>query len=192
MSLHPSGAALDRLRPQGEARRERVRPGDAEISVPPKFWILVLVAIAAIVAQSTLLRAVSLRGANVSLVTVLLVWAGMRGGTSMGGLLGIVAGVVEDALGGGGANVLATTLVGYGAGLLSARFFADSLPIFVSAVAAATVVRGLVTYAVVELGFAERGSFHRVSHELVWQVLLNCAVAAVVLLAARARAHARR
>ena len=182
-------AAIERLRP--EQRHERIRPQDAEVWVPPKFWVLLLLAVAAILAQSTVLHAVSLRGATMSLVTVLLVWTGLRCGVTTGGLLGLLAGLIEDALGGGGTNVLGTTLVGFGAGLLNARFFADSLPVFVSAVAGATIVRAATTYAVLELGFGERGLFHRSSHELVWQILLNVVAAALTLLVLRARAHAK-
>ncbi len=190
MNTLSGGAALERLRPQG-AKRDRVRPEDAQVSVPPRFWVLALIALIAVILQATLLRPLSLRGANVSLVTVLLVWTGLRCGITTGGALGIFAGVVEDALGGGGANVLATTLVGFCSGLLHVRFFADSLPIFVSAVAAATVLRASVTYLVVEIGIGQRGTFHRLSHELVWQVLLNSLAAAIALIALRASRHAR-
>jgi rod shape-determining protein MreD len=190
-SLSP-GAALDRLRPEGADRRPRVRPEEAEISVPPRFWVLVLLALAAIIVQSTLLRPLAVRGAHISLVTVLLVWTGLRCGVSTGGALGFIAGLIEDALEGGGTDVLATSLVGFGAGLLNVRFFADSLPVFVSAVACATVLRGGVSYLVMEIGLFERGTFHRVSHELLWQVVLNSVAAAVTLLALRAIAHARR
>jgi rod shape-determining protein MreD len=191
MTAFVASGALDRLRPEGGERRARVRPEEAEVSVPPRFWVLVFVGVAAIVLQSTLLRSVSLRDAHLSLVTVLLVWTGLRCGITTGGILGLILGLVEDALG-GGANVLATTLIGFGAGLLNVRFFADSVPVFVSAVAGATVVRAIITYAVMELGFGERGSFHRASHELVWQIVLNSIAAAIVVLVLRAVAHARR
>ena len=192
MTSPDASRALDRLRPEGAQPRVRVRPEDAEVSVAPRFWMLVALAIGAIVLQSTVLYPLSLRGAHLSLVTILLVWTGLRCGITTGGALGLIAGLVEDALGGGGADVLATTLVGFCAGLLNVRFFADSLPVFVSAVAGATVLRGAVTYLVTELGFGIRGSFHRVSHELVWQIVLNCACAAVALLVLRAAEHARR
>lgn len=171
------------------AARERIRPEDAEISVPPSFGLLFMLALAAIVLQSTLLHTVRLHGAQVSLVTVLVVWAGVRGGITSGGWLGLLSGLVEDALGGGGTNVIGSTLVGFVAGLLSVRFFSDSLPVFVSAVAAATWVRGIIAYAVLDFGLGERGSFHRITHELVWQTLLNCGVAIVALLALRVRSH---
>jgi rod shape-determining protein MreD len=192
MSGLSAGAALDRFRPEGEQRHPRVRPEEAEVFVPPRFWLLVALAIAAVILQSTLLRPLSLRGAHISLVTVLLVWTGLRCGISTAGVLGLIVGLIEDALGGSGANVLATTLVGFSAGLLNVRFFADSLPVFVAAVAGATVLRGIVSYLVSEVGLGVRGSFHRVSHELVWQVVLNSVVAAVTLLILRAIANARR
>ena len=192
MTALAASRALDRLRPEGAQRHVRVRPEEAEVSVPPRFWVLVLVGVGAIVVQSTILQPLSLRGAHVSLVTVLLVWTGLRCGITTGGWLGLILGLIEDALGGGGVNVLACTLVGFSSGLLNVRFFADSLPVFVSAVAGATVVRGAVTYLVTQLGFGIRGSFQRVSHELVWQVMLNCLCAALALVIARAIAHARR
>ena len=192
MSWLSAGAALERFRPEGEERHPRVRPEEAEVFVPPRFWVLVVLAIGAVLIQSTLLRPLALRGAHISLVTVLLVWTGLRCGISTGGILGFIVGIIEDALGGSGANVLATTLVGFSAGLLNVRFFADSLPVFVSAVAGATILRGIVTYLVSEVGLGVRGSFHRVSHELVWQVLLNSIVAALTLLVLRAIANARR
>lgn len=185
--------ALDRLRPEGGARRaDAVRPQDAEVFVPPRFWALLLVAIGAIVVQSTILQPVSLRGAHISLLTILLVWTGLRGGVTTAGALGLLSGIVEDALGGSGVNVLATTVTGLCAGLLNVRFFADSLPVFVSAVGLATLLRGVVTYAVSELAFGIRGSFHRASHELAWQCVLNCAVAACVLLGERIAGHVRK
>lgn len=185
--------ALDRLRPEGgRLRTDAVRPQDAEVFVPPRFWALVIAAIGAIIVQSTLLQPVSLRGAHVSLLTILLVWTGLRCGVTTAGALGLVSGVIEDALGGSGANVLATTITGLCAGLLNVRFFADSLPVFVGAVAYATLLRGAITYIVSELALGIHGSFHRVSHELIWQCVLNCAVAACALLVERIAGHLRK
>jgi hypothetical protein len=120
------------------------------------------------------------------------VWTGLRCGVTTAGALGLLSGSIEDALGGSGVNVLATTVTGLCAGLLNVRFFADSLPVFVSAVGLATLLRGAITYAVSELGFGIRGSFHRASHELVWQCLLNCSVAACALIAQRVAGHVRK
>lgn len=188
MNVSGSLETPDRLR-STPSQRTRVRPEDAEVSVRPNFTLLLGLALLAIIAQSTILRSLAFHGAHVSLVTVLVVWAGLRGGATSGGWLGLLSGLVEDALGGGGANVVGTTLVGYIAGLLSVRFFADSLPVFLSAVAAATWLRGAVAYLIMEVGLGERGMFHRLSHELVWQTLLNCVVAVLALLVLRVASH---
>lgn len=158
----------------------------------PSFALLCALMLGAIIAQSTFLQSVSLRGAHASLVTILLVWTGLRCGVGAGGWLGLIAGLAEDALGGSGTDVVGTTLAGYAAGLLSVRFFSDSLPVFLTAVAGATFLRGLTAYLVMEIGLGERGLFHRLSHEWAWQALLNCALAAVALLVVRVAAHLRR
>jgi rod shape-determining protein MreD len=185
-------AALERLRPQDAPPRDRVRPQDAEVSTRPRLWWLLLAMLAAVVVQTTLLRFLSLRGAEPSLVTVLIVWMGLRYGVATAGVVGLFGGLIEDGLGSSGANVLGATLAGLGTGLLNVRFFADSLPVFVSAVAGATIVRAVVTYVVMDFALGERGMFHRYSHEVAWQVALNMALAALVVLTSRVLANARR
>lgn len=184
----PAAAAL-RLR-EGE-RTPRRQPVDAEISVRRPFWALLAVGVLLIVLQSTLLHGVTLRGAHVSLVTVLLVWTGIRFGIVTGGWLGLLCGLLEDALGGGGTNVIGSTLAGFGAGLLANRFFWDSLPVFLSTIAAATVIRFASAYLVFVLVYGERGRFVPMSHELFWTATLNCAAGAVVLLWSRVSSHYR-
>ena len=175
----------------GPARAARREPVDAEVSVAPRFSFLLLLGVLAIVLQATVLHGVALRGAHLSLTTVLLVWTGLRCGVVAGGWLGLACGAIEDALGGGGANVIASMLVGFLSGMLSNRFFADSLPVFLSATVAATGVRYIATYFFFEFIDGERGLFGRLSHEFAWAALLNAACTAVVLLALRAQAHAR-
>jgi rod shape-determining protein MreD len=186
-SWEPRAAAL-RLR-GGPARGARRRPVDAEISVAPRFALLALLGVAAVVSQATLLHGVTLRGAHVSLVTVLVVWTGLRCGVVTGGWLGCMCGLLEDALGGGGTNVLGTTLDGFFSGLLTNRFFSDSLPVFLAALAGATAVRFAVAYFIFEFVYGERGLFHPMSHEFAWTALLNCCAGAIVLFALRARSH---
>lgn len=189
MNLSGSLETPERLRSGSDSARARVRPEDAEVSVRPNFTLLLGLAVGAIVLQSTVLRQFTVHGAHLSLLTVLIVWTGLRAGSTTGGWLGLISGLIEDALGGSGANVVGTMLIGYIAGLLSVRFFADSLPVFVSAVAAATWLRGIVAYLVMEIGIGERGMFHRLSHELFWQMVLNCVVAMIALLGLRIASH---
>lgn len=164
---------------------------DAEVFVPPSFWLLLGLAALAALLQATLVRDVALRGGHLSLLTILIVWAGLRCGVTTGGWLGLFGGLLEDALGGGGVNVLGATLAGFGAGLLSNRFFSDSIPVFTAAVAGATILRAASTYVVVEIAFGERGFFHRMAHAAAWQIVLNAVGAVVVLLALRIASHAR-
>ena len=158
---------------------------DVGASAPPRFWILALLALAAVLLQAVFGHAWTLRGAQPSLLTVLVVWTGLRCGPTTGGWLGLFGGALEDALGGGGANVLSATCVGFLAGLLASRFFADSLPVVIAAVAGGTIVRSAITYTILEVGFGERGIYHRLAHATAWQVLLNCVVAIVAVIALR-------
>src|SRR5271166_3987843 len=151
------------------------RPVDAGATAPPRFSLLLLLAAVAVLLQVTFAHAWTLRGAQPSLLTVLIVWTGLRCGPTTGGWLGLFGGALEDALGGGGANVLGGALVGFLSGLLSSRYFADSL----------TVVRNAVTYIVLEVAFGDRGTYHRLAHATAWEVLLNCTLAAIVVLALR-------
>ncbi len=178
-SLDPARAG-DRLRlAPGESRR-RVRV-DAEISVPPRFGMLALLALGAAIIQSTLLENVTLRGAHLSLLLVLVVWTGLRCGVVTGGWLGLLAGLIADALGGNGVNVVGFTLAGFGAGLLTNRFFWDSFPVFIGAVAGGTAVCAFSAWATLALAFGERGAFARDSHTAAWAILVNCAAAALAL-----------
>jgi rod shape-determining protein MreD len=185
--VHDPASSSLRLR-GGPARTRRV-PVDAEVSVAPRFSVLLVLGLVALLLQSTLLHGVTLRGAHVSIVTVLVVWTGLRCGVVAGGWIGLILGVLEDALGGGGANTIAATLIGFGSGMLANRFFSDSLPVFLSALTAATAIRYAATYIFFEFIDGERGLFIPLSHEFVWSVLLNGLVGTVVLLAVRAHSH---
>ena len=161
------------------------RPMDVDFSAPPRFWTLLLLAVVAVLVQTVFGHAWTVRGAQPSLLTVLVVWTGLRCGPTTGGWLGFFGGALEDALGGGGANVLSATCVGFLAGLLASRFFADSLPAVLGAVAGGTIVRSAITYVVLETGLGERGIYHRLAHATAWEVLLNCVVAAIAVIALR-------
>jgi rod shape-determining protein MreD len=178
-SLDPARAD-DRLRIGPSAPRRRARV-DAEISVPPRFGVLAALALGAGIIQSTLLSGVEFRGAHVSLLIVLVVWTGLRCGVVTGGWLGLLAGLIADALGGNGVNILGFTLAGFGAGLLANRFFWDSFPVFIAATAAAKALCAFLSWATLAIAFGERGAFVRDSHAAAWEMVVNCAVAAVAL-----------
>jgi rod shape-determining protein MreD len=190
VSAFDAGRDADRLR-SSPARAVRSATVDAEISVAPRFSALLAIAFGVAVLQSTVLSGVELRGAHLSLLTVLVVWTGLRCGVVTGGWLGLFAGALADALGGGGVNVLGFTLAGFGAGMLANRFFWDSLPVFVGAVAGATIVRSFIAYALLAIAFGERGAFTRTAHETAWSIILNCALAAGALAVMRSARNLR-
>jgi rod shape-determining protein MreD len=161
------------------------RPVDTGAGAPPRFTTLLLLAALAVLLQVTFGHAWTLRGAHISFLTVLVVWTGLRCGPTTGGWLGLLGGALEDALGGGGASVLAMTIVGFLSGLLSSRFFADSLTAVVASVAGGTIARNAITYAVLEVAYGDRGSYHRIAHATAWEVVLNCALSVLVVLALR-------
>ena len=183
MSVHEHSTSSLRLR--GGPARARRAPLDAEVSVAPRFSVLLALGLIALLVQSTLLHGLTLRGAHVSLITVLVVWTGLRCGVVTGGWLGLILGFLEDALGGGGANTIATTLVGFGSGMLANRFFSDSLPVLLSAMTVATAMRYIANYIFFEFVNAERGLFVPLSHEFVWAAILNAIAGAIVLLGLR-------
>lgn len=169
----------------------RRAPVDAEVSVAPRFSVLLVLGLVALLLQSTLLHGLTFRGAHVSLVTVLVVWTGLRCGVVAGGWLGLILGFLEDALGGGGANTIAAMVVGFGSGMLANRFFSDSLPVFLGALTVSTAMRYIANYVFFEFIQGERGLFIPLSHEFVWSALLNAIVGSIVLLALRAYGHRR-
>ena len=154
--------------------------------------MLLAIAFACAVLQSTYLSGLQLRGAHASLLIVLVVWTGLRCGVVTGGWLGFFAGLIADALGGGGVNVLGFTIAGFGAGLLANRFFWDSLPVYVGAVALATMAHAFIAWMILALAFSERGAFIRTTHETAWAVVVNCAVAALSLAIIRFASAVRR
>lgn len=181
--------ASSTLRLRSGPKRQRLAPIDAVVSVPPRFSALLALGLAALLLQSTLLHGVTLRGAHLSLVTLLVVWTGLRCGVVGGGWLGLILGLLEDALGGGGANTIAMTLVGFGSGMLANRFFSDSLPVFLTALAVATAVRYAATYLFFEFVDGERGLFVPMSHEFVWAAIVSAIAGTVTIVVLRALDH---
>jgi len=178
-------SVADRLRATPRVLFGPRNPVQAGAAAPPRFTTLLLIAAALALAQAAFAHAWMVRGAQPSPITVLIVWTGLRCGATTGGWLGFFGGALEDALGGGGAYVLGSTAVGFLAGLFSSRFFADSVPAVAVAVGAGTIVRNAITYVVLETALGHRGMYHRFAHATAWEVLLNCAIAAVAIVAAR-------
>ena len=141
----------------------------------------------AIVAQTTLLHFVSIRGATPSLVLVAVVWFAIRVDVRRAAIYGLFAGICEDVLaaGTGGAWTISTTATAMLTSVLSRGFFADSIPIVAAATAIATLVRDLIFWTVMSLeGYpGGLGALH--FHQALWQALLDVIAMIVAMLIVR-------
>lgn len=158
---------------------------DAVVNAQPRFRWLVLAAVVAALLQATLLHDPVLRGASPSLLTIVLIWSGLRGGALIGGWVGLVGGALEDALGGGGVHALGAVAVSALAGALSRRFFPESIAVFAGAIVAGTLLRDSIDYVLAEVALGQRGLWLHVSHAMAWEALWNTLLAVMLLVGGR-------
>jgi rod shape-determining protein MreD len=147
----------------------------------------------AIIAQTTLLHFVSLRGATPSLVLVAVVWFAIRVDARRAAAYGLIAGVCEDVLaaGTGAAWTISTTLTATLISIASRGFFADSIPLVTLATIVATLLRALLFWTVMSLEGYPAGMAGTHFHQALWQALLNAVVMVVAMLLARRLEGAR-
>ena len=148
---------------------------------------------AALVAQVTFLHFMTLRGATVSVVLIVVIWFAILADARRAAIFGFAAGFCEDmlSLGTGGAWTISTTITALLAGTLSRAFFADSIPLVTGIVVVLTLVRELVFWTVMKAqGFPPGlGTFH--FHQALWQALLNAIFVVAVMLIYRLRERLR-
>ena len=133
------------------------------------------------------MHAVTLRGAEPSLVLVTVVWYAIRVDSRRAAIFGLIAGLILDiaAAQTGGAWTIATTLVAITAGMLSRGFFADSIPLVSAITGVATLMDMLVFWVVRAFEGYPSGLGWIHAHEAIVQALLNAALMAVVMLIVR-------
>lgn len=153
----------------------------------PAVWRFALTIVVALLLQTEVLAHFSLRGAMPSLVLIALVWYAMHAGGLRAAIAGLFVGLAEDVLAAqtGAAWTLSTVLIAAGVAPLSRWFFADSIPVFVSVVALATLGRRLIFWIVMSLQGYPSGHGATHLHQALWEAALNAAVAALVPAAAR-------
>jgi rod shape-determining protein MreD len=155
--------------------------------VGPPWYVAAVVLAAALVAQSTIVHYIAVRGVVPSVVLVVVVWYAIRVDTLRAAFYGLVAGLCEDALAAqtGAAWTIATSLSAMLASVLSRGFFADSTPLVVIVTLVATLVRALLFWIVA--GFsgypAGLGTLHL--HQAVLQAALNVIVMVIAMLIIR-------
>jgi rod shape-determining protein MreD len=153
----------------------------------PQWHVVALVLAIALVAQTTLLHSVALRGATPSLVLVAVVWFAIRVDVRRAAIYGLIAGLCEDVLaaGTGGAWTVSTTITAMLTSVLQRGFFADSIPIVAVVTGIATLVRALLFWTVMSLEGYPAGLAGTHFHQALWQALLNVAVMIAAMLIVR-------
>jgi len=148
----------------------------------PPWWQFAAVLALALLVQSTLAPFVSLRGATVSFVLLVVLWYGLRAGTGPGLLAGLIAGAGEDALGASApAWTFATALCGGLAGRFSGSILGESRAFVIAAVVVATLVRYAAFALVLQLAGHPLALPQSHFHALLWQSVLDALGATLVL-----------
>ncbi|HEY8314040.1 MAG TPA: rod shape-determining protein MreD [Candidatus Baltobacteraceae bacterium] len=143
----------------------------------------------ALLAQVELLHFARFRGAEVSLVLVVVVWYAIRVDARRAAVYGLIAGLCEDVLATqtGAAWTISTTITAILAGMLSRGFFADSTPLVAGITFIATLIRSLFFWIVMAIEGYPAGYAAIHFHQALWQALLNAALVVVLTLAIRYR-----
>jgi rod shape-determining protein MreD len=129
-----------------------------EIVNGPGFWPSAGFVALAVFVQTAFAPLLVVRGGIPSFVTIAVVLYTLRAGARRGALLGLVAGVLTDAVAGtGGAWTLAYTLLALTCGAVAGRFFADGLVPRSLFVGAAVVVRGAIFWGIMSFEGYPRG-----------------------------------
>lgn len=155
--------------------------------VGPAWYVAAAWLAAALLAQSTVVHYVAIRGVVPSLVLVVVVWYAIRVDARRAVLYGLAAGLCEDALSAqsGAGWTIATSLSAVLASVLSRGFFADSIPLVIIITVVTTLVRALLYWVVAALGGYPPGLGLMHLHEAVLASVLNAAVMVVAMLLGR-------
>ncbi len=155
--------------------------------VGPAWYVAAPWLAAALVAQSTIVHYLAIRGVVPSVVLVVVVWYAIRVDARRGALCGLVAGLCEDALAAqtGAAWTIATAVAAVIASRLSRGFFADSLPLVAGITIVATLARALIFWVACALGGYPPGLGATHLREAVFQSVLNAALVSAAMLVVR-------
>ena len=167
-------------------------PSEAPVEAPV-WWVAALYLAIALLAQVEILHYFTLRGAQLSVVLIVVVWYALHSDLRSAALFGLIAGACEDALSAqtGGAWTISTTLTAVFAHSLTRWFFADSVPVIAGVVVCATLLRRMIFWVVMALQGYPSGYARIHLHQALWEALFN-AVFAVVAMLLIARYNERR
>ena len=154
--------------------------------VGPAWYVAAAWLAGAVLAQSTIVHYLALRGVVPSFVLVVVVWYAIRVDARRAVLYGLIAGFCEDALAPPGAAwTIATGLSALAASVLSRGFFADSIPLVIAITILATLLRALFFWSAAAIAGFPVGLSSMHAHEAALQSALNAAVMVVAMLIAR-------
>jgi rod shape-determining protein MreD len=129
-----------------------------EIVAGPSFWRGVGCVVLGLFVQTAFAPLLIVRGGIPSFVTIAVVLYALRLGARRGAVLGLVAGVLTDAVAGtGGAWTLAYTLLALLCGAVSRGFFADGIVLPALFVGVAVVVRSALFWIIMSAEGYPRG-----------------------------------
>ncbi len=154
----------------------------------PEWWVPALLLIVALLLQSEVAHYFTLRGGQLSMVLVVVVWYGLRADFLRAAIFGLIAGACEDAIGAqtGASWMIATTFTAVFASALSRWFFADSIPVTAGVVFAATLLQRLIFWVAMAIWMAYPAGYARLHlHQAVWEALLNALFVIVAMMIAR-------
>jgi rod shape-determining protein MreD len=115
-------------------------------------WLL-LFTLGGSVAQTNVVQMLSVAGATPDLPFMMTVFWALRRGPEAGCVAGFVAGLLQDATGGGlvGVQALTKGLAGFGMGLLVGRFWVSNPLVQVPGLVLLTVAEGLLRFGLLQL-----------------------------------------
>lgn len=169
----------------------RTGPATAPLTAPD-WWVAALYLLGALFLQIELMHYVSIRGAEPSLVLIVLVWYALRADLFHAAAFGFIAGVCEDAFtalpaGMGAGWLVALPFTALFVSWLSRWFFADSIPAMGAVVVVATLFSRMLFWIVLAIQGYPTGYARMHFHQALWEALVNGVLVGVLMLLARIR-----
>jgi len=146
---------------------------------------LLLMAFGGSLAQSSVVPSWSVGGVTPDLPLILTALIALRYGPESGCLAGFVAGLLQDATGGGlvGVQALTKGLAGFGMGLLVGRFWVSNPLVQVPGLVLLTVAEGLVRFGLLQLFHFPASIGELLVHVILPQALYNGMIGTLCILA---------
>jgi rod shape-determining protein MreD len=147
--------------------------------------LLLLVTIGGGVLQSTLVAVAGLGGITPDVPLILTVLIALRYGPESGCLAGFVAGLMQDATGGGlvGVQALTKGMAGFGMGLLVGRFWVSNPLVQVPGLVLLSVVEGVGRFLLLQMFHYPAAFGDLMLHVILPQALFNGLVGTLCILA---------